>query len=128
MVTKKFFRGTFESGFINSSSSSSRSSDISINSLIFPPGGSDGPQQTLFGNSEQEKTTPHTTKNISFFIIDHKFIFTLFFLKLQHRTDKHTHISSIRACVCVYSTVAVPIQLSHHAKDSTSPPLPPHLT
>lgn len=60
MVTKKFFRGTFESGILiitnNNNSSSNRSSnnhnnsnDISINSLILPPGGFDGPQQTLFG-------------------------------------------------------------------------------
>ncbi|TMS08006.1 Ciliary neurotrophic factor receptor subunit alpha, partial [Larimichthys crocea] len=62
-IKQKFFRGTFESGILiitnNNNSSSNRSSnnhnnsnDISINSLILPPGGFDGPQQTLFGRQQ----------------------------------------------------------------------------
>lgn len=107
MVTKKFFRGTFESSITtttiiinNNNSSSNRSSnnhnsnssDISINSLILPPGGFEGPQQTFFGQTavwfgnllfRARKSTHQMTKKILitflfFFFIDHELIFTFF--------------------------------------------------
>lgn len=53
MVTKKFYRGTFENGITITNSGDNRSgnthhdaSDININCPLLPPGGGDAPRQT----------------------------------------------------------------------------------
>ena len=156
MVTKKFCRGTFESGILiiinnsdnnnnSSSSSSNRSSNKPqqqqwYNSLVLPPGGFDGPQQTLFVRTrlgfwmsplQSSKFQLLGWKSILFFSFFFFFValffcwsIVLIFTSLWNystmQTSTHTYRAFLCAFVCIVS-VAVPIQLNHHAKDSTSP-------